>query len=700
MKNPMMFAVCLLFLGSMFALPDAIAADESPFNEWVEARLDITFTDTLTGCHVNGTFDVRKESYNGIVCSADDLRSIYSAAANPSDKQAMVNALNSFIDEQSGSMVDFFSGDAAITPHDATCGVSTLSSDVAGSDAYNPVRFYKDYDISFRPSFFKMSNESQMEAVRAFLVMGAKVAVNGVKLSSNNGWSTTFKYILPQGFSFESASASYGSPVIVDSGRSVSQTIDNVKGGKGQCVLDMNVSYDDAPVLSEDVQILIEADATGLPQMEISALINIGAVSVPATASIPETVKMDYATADGIRMAYKYGWLTKADLDSETLPKISSMENALSEAFGANVSLSSSWSNLSGYTAEIMGKDPPASCAVYTDKPIDPGMNFSHNAVLGFLNAGATIRQNISIGEVGYDYNAKLILPENIEFKPDGSVSGSNPYVWTQAKPSVSGAIFSRIAPSYENALINATIDMKTLKAEILKIISGNLQAASEVEISVEVRRVNVPSDLEMPGKISMKYVNSDALRLALNEELISSDYFSNITEKMLGKMEGALSGMAGGALSLELDKAALDASLAIPVDISGMNDENPIVFKVKTFELSLGAKKSGAQAALVNLPKFSFSFPSMEYGDVIYRIIMPPGIEVVSAEGATSGKTQGGRQYVEASAMSGKSANIGIVLGVGIGFILGVAWPFIVGIVAVCAVVIAVVIIRKRQKK
>ncbi len=500
----MFFAVCavlMTFFMSMVLQAPAAAEDQSAFNEWLDARLVVTFADSMTGCRVNGTFDVHKMGYQNITCKADDLRNVY-AAGSSDDRWKMVDALENFIDDQSASMVDFFSGDATITPHDAACDVSTLAQDSNASDAYNPVRFYKDFDISFKPSFFKMSNESQMKAVRAFLVMGAKVTVSDIKLSSNNGWNTTFKYVLPQGFSFESTSvdnASCGTPVIGDGGASVSQTIDNVQGGRGQCLLNMTISYDNAPALSSRIEV---------------------------------------------------------------------------------------------------------------------------------------------------------------------------------------------------------AIDMKTLEADVFKIISGSMQATSKLEISVDVYMVNVPSDMEIPATINMRHINSDALRLALNEGLIERRYFDNIKEKLLGTMSSALEGMAGGELTMELDEEALKASLDVPVDVNDMRGGKPIVFKVKPFEITLGTKKSGVQAALVNLPKFSFSFPPMDYGDVTYRIIFPSGIEVVSVEGATAGKTSDGRQYIKAEAASGTSTQISVVMGVGFGFILGAVWPFLVGILLVVAVIIAVAVIRRAQKK
>ncbi len=499
----MVFPACavlaMLFMSMVLQAP-AAAEDQSAFNEWLDARLVVTFADSMTGCRVNGTFDVHKMGYRSITCKADDLRNVY-AAGSSDDRRTMIDALENFIDNQSASMVNFFSGDATITPHDAACDVSTLAQDSNASDAYNPVRFYKDFDISFKPSFFKMSNESQMKAVRAFLVMGAKVAVKDIKLFSNKGWNTTFRFVLPQGFSFEnaSASASHGAPVIGDGGSSVSQTIDNVQGGKAQCLLNMTISYDNAPALSSHIEV---------------------------------------------------------------------------------------------------------------------------------------------------------------------------------------------------------AIDMKALEADVFKIISGSMQATSKLEISVDVYMVNVPSDMEIPATISMRCINSDALRLALNEGLIERRYFDNIKEKLLGTMSSALEGMAGGELTMELDEEALKASLDVPVDVNDMRGGKPIVFKVKPFEITLGTKKSGAQAALVNLPEFSFSFPPMDYGDVTYRIIFPSGIEVVSVEGATAGKTSDGRQYIKAEAASGTSTQISVVMGVGFGFILGAVWPFLVGILLVVAVIIAVAVIRRAQKK
>ncbi len=586
--------------------------------------------------------------------------------------------------------------------------------------SYQKPYFMDDFQVTLTPAFFEYGGSLNLSNfIDGFLDMGATVTYQ-FHLNAEPGWNTTFLSVLPKTLTLAYANTADTNPET----NTVTWMTRNWAGNDAgkNAVLSVQ-SKNPTTIASEKEDIAIEytLDTRSVDNMSFIDSILLKKVDIRRYNILPQFITgVGSLPADGLRLCIENGLFSWADLFEKTIHPIEQQTTPLIEnsSLKQTLHLSFSWDPESTTNCST-----PYNITSMDDRPVlranfkDPYVQLTicqmpARAFFGLIHSGATaqlssVDLNFGLGLEGltYPYDIILRLPNNL------SLDGKNIYIWNKTAP-LAGTFGSDIQPTppYNAEHIETRIEIELLKMD-LNIVSA-LTGKTELTASTKMKEDNRfyvirrSSSFSFSPKINLTYLNADAFRLCVQENVFSETdidvFLSEKTTRFQQRLSEIFQDMQVNGF---IDRAAFSNSLVWDGDISTMDAVVPVIISNYATEVSTFKFNMSLWPAELTLAPQRFTLQGLENQTVTYRIIFPRGVSVNVSE--TTGKplitgiTNDGRNYVELVFDAGStmlSTELVCVLNVSPVYVLGLFLPCILVFILLLVLIVIIFLIRKKK--
>lgn len=632
MKKTLIFFTLLVIIPAF-----ASGEDETQADDWVVEHYSIAYSD-MTNASVNASYEI----YEAMIpnfgrLSADEIRAI---------SPEIIDDLKTYSSELYNSTMAYTFPNAERFFLNVIIDNESLEKD-DDQDRYKPpIIVYVNGNVRFTAEDYKMENVTKLyDVIYGALKMGARVTKE-FRLSADAGHYSIYEVIPPVGVK-----------VIGENSDRALWNVDNLDGldAKSEIHSFTVESMSPNPTYGEDVDVYTDIDIPEIGEIDILTTISVKSVDASEYGIIPESVSnLRYISADGIRLACSSNltdWnviYEKAIMDVEL-----KIESELSELFNVSVDLKFYWNNdtLEGYNLEVM-KGRAVKSFLKGEIKNNTIFGLDKDVVKGFLNAGARIEFAIDFwAGKNYTYHTEITLPENLALHSDATEQEGKRKRY-EFESLLEATLFSELAPQYNSDKAFASVFIDIYSTE-LTITTLNIK--SRVDANVDFYRMRTPDEIKdtLPENVSISYVNSDAIRLALDKGLISNQDFGNIIDRIRTEIEEIIENAVGQKADVKIE---VENSTMREYSIEEMNDLPPIRVKA---EYNLKYSTSEIRIEGRALLKFSLHFllGSIEGWNITYKVFFPDGIDVLSIKDDLSKVERGrsnGRDYFKVLLTSG----------------------------------------------
>jgi len=584
---------------------------------------------------------------------------------------------------------------------------------------YENKKFHDDFNVNLTSEFFGMNKKvNAHDFVNGVLDMGAYVSY-AFNLRAEAGWTNTFTCSLPSTMMLESANTD------VTVGNEIIWTVDNRNGDavSKQATLSIQSETPSTPKqTSEEITIEFELDGRNARSIDLKTNILAKSVDIRNYSILPDFItNLDVVTSDGIRLFIENGLTSWDDLYQKTIKPVEINTTSTIEKSSLNQTLNMvfSWdpettTNCSTpYDITNMNEEPPIKAGLLASDISLKIDNINARALFGLIDSGATA--NISstdinfgdkLGEIGYPYypyNGSFYLPDNI------SLAGEKIYKWNQSKP-ISGEFKSDDAPEYSNEKIQTIIEIEFsgLDLNLFGLFTGKAELTSKLytKETSNYYVTTLPDEFTLPNKVKLGYLNSDAFRLCVEENVFGEEKVSAFLDNEKKLFENRLTSLLPGLkINGLVNRDAFDRSIASwDGEITNMDADTPVTTASDahssypvTFSLSFSPPK-------FEITEQSLNLTGLQNQNVTYRIVLPRGTTMDASDSLNRlvTGTADGRDYIEISFGTSESGITDIVRFKIVPsplFALSIFLPCIVCLVIAVVLIIAILIIRKKRK-
>jgi len=689
-------------LSELFFINNIVHAEDDIENN-VDANFDIDMI-SATDFKINVNFVVNKLTLSGSenVYTGDDIKTI--ASSNQELLGAIKHELQIMV---YNTITKTFN-----TTKTAKNAVITASNVLP---TYENNKFYNDFIVNLSSTFFGMKQTVNIHNfLNGILNMGAKVNYD-INLQAELGWNNVYTIILPTSIYCPFTSGSV-------SGNRIRWEVKNSDGTKNSTLAKMTIQTKELASSipkTENIELEFELNTENTEKTSLKTNIIAKTIDISKYNITPAFItNINFLSADGIRLFVEndlIAWdkiyeITIKPLEENAVSKIesSSLNQTLDMIFNWDLETTTNCSV--PYNITYMDDDPPIK-AVFTDNDINLKIcNIPSRALFGLNNAGATA--NISaadinfgdkLNEIGYPYTGFFHLPNNI------TLSGENIYEWNSSKP-ISGKIDSD-GPEHSAEEIETIvkIEIDSTDLNLFSFLTGKTELL--LGLYLEERQncsvITLPTEFYLPKKLSIAYLNSDAIRLCIEENVFTSD---NITTFLNNKKQLFNSGLANILSGLKVDgrsdRGEFDKSLVWDRDINKMDADTPIEivsYAHSSYPASFGVSFSPPEFDFSNM---NFNFVGQEKQKVTYRVFFPKGLSSVEYDDslgrASIAETDDGRYYLEITFDTGESGVSDTLTCKMIPsplFMLSIFMPCILSLVIFIILIAVIVIIRRKRR-
>lgn len=576
-------------------------------------------------------------------------------------------------------------------------------------------KFNDELSIRLNPSFFGLSDSVNISnLINGILDMSGLVNYT-IDFHGEPGWNNTYLVNLGENYGFQQTTGS-------KSGSNIVWTLKNWDGknpDKTGLIQLNKINPTSKKLDSENIFLEFELDSKNPKSTSLSSNILLNELDVRRYNNLPSFVSdLDYIPSDGIRLLIENGFFSWDDVYKKTVKPLeekikTTIENS---PFNQTLNLIFSWDNQTTVNCPVPYEisnmnDEPSIKAILKDAQINLQIcGISNRAFFGLINAGAESnisKDDLNFGEdlssIGYDYNVTLYLPENV------NLNGTNTFSWNE-NISDFGEVKSDAAPNYNEEEKNMVIDVevKNVDLNIISLFTGETELKFELD-SNQISNYNVtkiPAEFSLPEKISLNYLNSDAFRLCVEENIFTSKKINDFLERQNGIFESIMRGIFPGLdINANVNRGKFDESLIWDGNISQMDAQKPIIDSNSAhssypihFDLSIFPPKFGITTQ-------NLRFSGLQSFNVTYRIIFPNGISVEAGDSlnkASVGKLDDGRYYLEVplnATESNLTDEVNCKMIPSMLFILGIFTPCIIALVILIILIIVIILLRKKRK-
>lgn len=700
--------VSFLVLPILFSVSNLANAEDDTEND-IDANFNINMI-SATDFKINVSFVVNRLTLSGseTVYTGDDIKTIASSST-----PEMLQMMGAIKHELQILLYDTITKTFNTTKTNKNALIT--ASNVLPS--YVSDKFYNDFTVNLSSTFFGIKQTvNAHDFLNGVLNMGAKTSYD-ISLQAEVGWDNIYAIILPSSIYCPFTSGSV-------SGNRIQWEVNNMDGTQNSTSAKMTIQIKEPTSTvpeAENIQLEFDLDAKNTEGTSLKTNVIAKTINISKYEMLPSFItNLNFLSADGIRLFVENEFVswdkiyetTIKPLENNVVSKIenSSLNQTLDMKFGWDLNTTTNCST--PYDITYMDDNPPVA-AEFTDASINLKIcKISSRALFGLSNAGATTNissKDINFGdklnEIGYPYTGFFYLPNNI------TLSGENIYEWNSSKP-LSGEIKSNGNGSkYNSEKIETvvTIEMEGTDLNLFSFFTGKteLLLSLYLEEGQNCSVINLPPEFYLPKKVSIKYLNSDAIRLCIEENVFTSDnitaFLNNKKQLFNDELTGILAGLKVDGHS---DRGKFDASLVWDRDISKMDGDMPI--DVVSYAHSSYTAPFGVS---FSPPEFDFSDMNLnlvgrENQKVTYRIVFPKGLTSVAYDDslgrASIGKTDEERYYIEVTFdvdESGVSDNLTCKMVPSALFMLSVFLPCILSLVILIILIVAIIVIRKKRK-
>ena len=593
----------------------------------------------------------------------------------------------------------------------------------ANVGALNQIPEYKNdifedsLSVNLTSEFFGI-NESvnSHNFINGILDMGAIVAYV-FDFQAEHGWNNTYAIMLTSSMTFHNTTGSV-------SGNQIQWETENWDGNipSMQGLLSVQYVTPTTPKSeSEDIVLEFELDARSVNSNVLDAVVIAESIDIGSYDVLPSFItNLEVMASDGIRLFVDNGLISWDDVYQKTIKTIektivSKIENS---SFNQTLNMIFSWDlettiNCSTpYDIINMDNVPPLN-AKLSDEDVDLRIfDVPAKALFGLVNAGAVANVSESdvnfgdkLNEVGYPYTCFLYLPNNI------SLDGENPYGWNYSAP-ISGEVASDISPTYSDEDIEMRVDLDITKTDLnlLSFFTGRteLTTSMHAQEEIDIYVTTIPDEFSLPKKLCLDYLNSDAFRLCIEEQVFNGEDADNFLTNKKQLFEKRVSDILDGpSITGHSNKDVFFDSLEWDGDISNMDSIMPVAVSSDTnclysIPFSLSFWPPGFDVSDQN-----YNLVGLDDAGITYRILFPKGITVEANDtldkSITHGETEDDRRYIEITFDANESKDIDVVtckLSASTLYALGLFLPCILSLVLVIILIIVIYIIRKKRGK
>jgi hypothetical protein len=586
--------------------------------------------------------------------------------------------------------------------------------------SYETPYFIDDFQVNLTPAFFQYNRSLNLTSfIAGMLDMGATVTYH-FDLQAEQGWNTTFVFVLPSMTMLSYANTADTNPDT----NTVTWVARNWEGndtGK-DAIISLQAKNPTTPASeADDITLEFIVDTQTVNTINFVDTVVVKKVNVRHYNIMPSFITgLGSIPADGVRLCIDNGLFSWNDLldntvlpiEQETTPLLenSSLKQSLQLSFSWDAESTTNCSTPYNITAM---DDAPAIRAIFKDPSIEMKIcQMPARAFFGLINAGATasitsVDVNIGSGLEGirYPYVIILRLPTNI------SLNGDNIYTWNRTTP-ISGVFTSGIQPTpayaAEHIETRVEIELQKMDLNILSLLMGKteLTASTKMKEDEWLHVIRYAGDLSFSPKVNITYLNADALRLCIEENVFDESQVSAfLTQKTEGFQQRLSEIFPGMTLKGVVDRKLFSSSLAWDGDIATMDNITPVIVSNYANEVYPVRFNMSLWPAELTLTPQRFTLQGIENQTVIYRIIFPRGLTVNASDSAgkplITGKTNDGRDYVEVSFDAG-SVTQSTVLSCGLNvspvYVLGLFLPCILVFILLIVLVVIIYLIRKKK--
>lgn len=641
------------------------AEDQTPFmDRWIDTVYRIDFIN-MTTMNINVTFAVHEICIDGSNFTADSIMENYTDY--PEVGMEIINKTKDEINNAFNSIINTtFANDTVISEDTLFDESSLVDTGPANNSYQSPINFTKNAIITFNVTSFGFEENPNLklnDVINGTLKMGAAID-KAFTLKASAGYNNTFIITVPDYIKIVSKDED-------NSDETATWTVDNLSATNIYQVKFMNQtltieSRSPNPTKWEEVQTNVTIDMHNFDELYINGTVNIKSVNITKyNVSLPSNIRnLSYISSDGLRMALDNALVKWEDIENEINNVTKGAEKKISDAFNTTIIFNFTWYNKKDYDLSTMSSERPINATFIalneTNSPkIKPNIfgDFDAETITGVLNAGA--KYTFEIPSSDQNYTLRMIVPENILLSnfsvsvEHTTVENRNAYSW-ESSETLSCTFESEIAPEYNEsrASLNISIDINNM--DILRML-----VVVDLNVDAQIYHINI-SDVSMPKNLTIKYINSDCLRLLYRKGILKQSDIDNIIENMTGKLEERLSSAFGENITIEINRVALNESLEQSYDINNMSDKVPVSFSASThIELRLSnltqkqqGGKTSAALTLFTIP-IPLNLTGIKGWDTTYKLILPPELKIASVEdrlGKAKKYTENGRDVFEVS--------------------------------------------------
>ncbi len=648
--------------------------------------------------------------------------------------QMIVNSIEVFdtrytrqaIDEMASSN-QIIMGAIMLRLHDSVKAQIETAFTGASVDTMNDIPTYEtpffvdEFRVNLSAAFFKYNGSLNLtDFINGVLDMGATVAYS-FDLSAEQGWNTSFVFSIPSTMTLMYANTADTNPET----NTVRWMVRNSTGSDGGIDATLSIQSKNpttAPSETQDISLEYIFDTRTVTNITFIDSLVLRKVDIRNYNVLPAFVTgLGIIPADGLRLFIENGLFSWDAFFENTIYPIEQQTTPLLEnsSFQQNLSLSFSWDTESSTNCStpydiVHMDDEPAIRANFKDSDIDLRIcEMPARAFFGLINAGANATisaEDVNFGRgldgISYPYTIILQLPTNI------SLDGQSSYFWNKTA-SISGAFSSTLQPNppYTTDHIETRIDIELVKMDLN--IPSVLTGKTELTASVKIREdddlyvIGRSDELWLSPKLNISFLNADAFRLCVNENVFSDGQISTfLSQKTTGFQQRLSDVFHGLEVKGSIDMKSYTSSLASwDGDISTMDNVIPVVVSNYANEVYMvGFNLSLWPAELSIIPQ-QFTLQGIENQTVTYRIIFPRGIDINASEDLgrpiITGTTNDGKEYVEltfnGSAFT-QPAVLTCVLQVSPVYVIGLFLPCILVFLLLVVLIIIIYLIRKKR--
>ncbi|MDH7506578.1 MAG: hypothetical protein QHH15_02160 [Candidatus Thermoplasmatota archaeon] len=579
---------------------------------------------------------------------------------------------------------------------------------------YEKGKFFNGFSVDLTPSYFNMHESIDIYSiVNGVLDMSAFVNYS-FNLKAEPGWNNKYVFNLGNTFTFVRTTGSV-------SGTKIGWDVWNSDGTNPFVNAEIQlkkINTTTSKLNSEDIFLEFILNCKNPETTVLISNVLLRSIDIRPYQVKPDFISnLYFMPADGVRLFIDNNLLSWDLIYDKTVKSIQQkIKSTIEESsFNQSLDLIFIWDNkttidcVEPYNVQKMD-DKPNIKAILTDNSVNlKFFNISSRALFGLINSGAEAnvsKEDINFGEnlntISYNHNVTIFLPNNI------FLDNKNIYTWDYNN-TISGKFKSSNATSYQHEDKNTVIeiDIKSSDLNLLSLIGAKTELTFSLNINAEKEYfvTILPKEFTLPKKMSLKYLNSDAFRLCVEEKVFNESSVNNFLENEKNNFETLFKGVLPGIeVNSVIKKDVFEKSLAWDKDISKMEEKNPIITSIYgycSYPISFNFS--------VILPSFDipikiFNFTGLQDENITYKIIFPNGVSVDVADPLN--KTQkkqlsNGRQYIEIS-FSGLETNttyeVLCKMNPSLLFIIGILTPCIVGLIITIVLIVLIFIVRKKR--